>query len=79
LRNSTRMKRSFLNQDIVRLDLEYYLAIYRLDNNIWYFTILKSSENVQLLNDIVNEFSYHTIRVLYGSKVSDAYALEEVA
>jgi len=79
LRNSTRMKRSFLNQDIIRLDLEYFMAIYRLDNNIWYFTILKSDKNIHQLNEIVSEFSYHTMRVLYGANSRYQPALEEVA
>lgn len=79
LRNSTRMKRSFLNQDVVRLDLEYHMAIYRLDNNFWYFTILRNDQKVNTLNEIVSEFSYHTIRVLYGSKSSVEQLLEEVA
>jgi len=79
LRNSTRMKRSFLNQDVIRLDLEYYMAIYRLDNNFWYFTILKSDKKISTLNEVVNEFSYHTIRVLYGSKTGYEQVLEEVA
>jgi hypothetical protein len=79
LRNSTRMKRSFLNQDVVRLDLEYFMAIYRMDNNFWYFTILKNDQKIAALNEIVSEFSYHTIRVLYGSKSSVEQLLEEVA
>ena len=79
LRNSTRMKRSFLNQDVIRLDLEYFMAIYRLDNNFWYFTILKSDDKINILNQVVSEFSYHTIRVLYGNKAGYEQILEEVA
>lgn len=79
LRNSTRMKRSFLSQDVVRLDLEYFIAIYRLDNNFWYFTILKSDEKINVLNEIISEFSYHAIRVLYGKKAGYEHVLEEVA
>jgi len=79
LRNSTRMKRSFLSQDVIRLDLEYHMAIYRLDNNFWYFTILKSDEKINILNEVVSEFSYHTIRVLYGSKNGYEQPLDEVA
>lgn len=55
-------------QGILTLSEEFVMAIHKLDQEIWYYSILKSDDNLDALDSIVCDFSYDALSILSDFK-----------
>lgn len=54
--------------NVLNLNDQFDMVLFKLDRDIWYYTILKESKKIEELTSIVNDFSLDAVNILSADK-----------